>query len=670
MADITQFFGGALKAAAPELPADPPEVQVKAAMAEVGITPPSQIIMDGQLHRFKSGTKGRPGEDKAGWYVIYGDGVPAGSFGCWRAGIEANWRANIGRTMTAEEEMALARRMAAAKRARDEERAKARETATEQVDKIWTAAAMATADHPYLTRKGVKPHGARVGGDGRLILPLYDETGNLSSLQYIDADGGKLYHKGAATKSTVWQVGEDGVGAFYIAEGFATAATVAETTGGACMVAYSAGNLPEALRVARDIHGALREIIIIADNDASGVGQKYAEQAAAKYGAKVIVPPSPGDANDYAQAGHNLVDLLTPPKQEWLVHADDFSNQPAPIKWLIKGWLQEHAFCMVHGPSGSGKTFFVLDMLLSIAAGLPSWHEHKVKPGKVVYLAGEGHHGLRARIQAWKQHHDVQSLDMWVSVTACDLNTPQGASLAVESVRELNVKPDIICVDTLRRFFVGDENSAKDAKGMIDISDALRQEFGAAIVYVHHTGHAKDAQERGSGSTAWRGSTDNEFSVLPQEKGGEKIIILKQTKMKDSDALPPAILALDSVPIDGWLDEDGDPVTSAVVRMIGTAEKPTDETKELQELIGLFRESWERVGGETRDGMPFVSKAAMRDYLVEKMGIEYNTADSYSKPSAKTGPVAKMLTAGIIEKKGYGFVLIDGAASFQFMNSN
>jgi phage/plasmid primase-like uncharacterized protein len=38
-----------------------------------------------------------------------------------------------------------------------------------------------------LARKGINPHGARITGDGRLIVPLYDQDGTLSSLQYIAA---------------------------------------------------------------------------------------------------------------------------------------------------------------------------------------------------------------------------------------------------------------------------------------------------------------------------------------------------------------------------------------------------------------------------------------------------------------------------------------------------
>jgi putative DNA primase/helicase len=67
------------------------------AIANAGLNPPDTIEADGALHRFASNGKR---SDLAGWYVLHGDGVPAGAFGCWRSGLAENWRADIGRTLT------------------------------------------------------------------------------------------------------------------------------------------------------------------------------------------------------------------------------------------------------------------------------------------------------------------------------------------------------------------------------------------------------------------------------------------------------------------------------------------------------------------------------------------------------------------------------------------
>jgi putative DNA primase/helicase len=313
MADLTSILGGPWSPP-PEKPIDPPEVQLLKAMLEAGLAEPKDPIeIDGKMHRFASGTKGAKGYDKSGWYIAFPDGIPSGRFGCWRLGIDHVWRADVGRRLTAAEEMANVRRVAEAKAARDAALERQHEVAAQTVDAIWTSAQAASPDHPYLKRKGIGVHGARVTGDGRLVVPLYDSDGTLSTLQYIDHEGGKLYHPGGQTGGKFWMVGTmDDPGTLFVAEGFATAATIHETTGRPVVVAYSASNLVPVVGSLRNMHGLSQDILIVADHDKSGVGLRYAEQACAKHGARMVMPPEPGDANDYAQAGHDLASLLMP----------------------------------------------------------------------------------------------------------------------------------------------------------------------------------------------------------------------------------------------------------------------------------------------------------------------------------------------------------------------
>ena len=77
--------------------------QVRDAIRGAGLIPPDVIEADGKLHRFAS--NGKKGDD-AGWYVLHGDGIPAGSFGDWRTDISQTWRADIGRSLSATEESA------------------------------------------------------------------------------------------------------------------------------------------------------------------------------------------------------------------------------------------------------------------------------------------------------------------------------------------------------------------------------------------------------------------------------------------------------------------------------------------------------------------------------------------------------------------------------------
>ena len=648
MTKVTDIFGGPFVPVIKHV--DPPELQLADSMRSAGIDPPVTLKIDGQMHRFS--TKGRASDD-SGWYIAFPDEPVAGRFGCWRDGIDAVFRADIGRELTAAEQMAIARRQSEAKAERERVRAKKADVAANTVETIWRDAIAASPDHPYLKQKGIEPHGARLTGDGRLLVPLYAEGGGLSSLQYI-SETEKRYHPGGSTKGCSWVLGEIDAGPLFVAEGYATAATVHEVSGRPCMVAYSANNLVDVVRQAREVYGQTHEIVIVADNDESGVGRAMADQASAKHGGRIVMPPIEGDANDYHQSGGDLLGLLFPPSDDWLVPADSFSEQPAPINWLVKQWIQREALIMVHGPSGGGKTFMVLDMVLAIASrgAVPEWFGNKVRHGTVVYLAGEGHHGLRGRVAAWKQHKAVTGLDMWLSRHGLDLNTPAGFQKVVDSIRALPEVPGVIVVDTLHRFLDGDENSSVDAKSMLDACSALIQEFGASVVLVHHTGVSVEAQHRARGSSAWRGALDIEISVVP----GDTIEIV-QRKSKDSEEAKSIWVELKSVPITGWLDEDGEQVASAVLER---AEEPVRAKKDgpLIKHQKTLANAWWVSGAEISEGAPYITRSALARKL-QGDGLADRTVENMMNPSYDSKLIGALMMANMIDRHNDGWVVVD-----------
>jgi phage/plasmid primase-like uncharacterized protein len=664
MADLSKVLGGPW-APPPEKLVAPPEAQLIDAMRAAGLQPPEEILMDGKIHRFKSGTKGAPGHgDKPGWYLVFGDGIPAGRFGCWRAGMEVTWRADVGRKLTQTEEMSHAKRLAEAKALRDAALERQHQVASDTVEKIWTGAQAALPDHPYLAKKGIQTHGSRATGDGRLVLPLYDEDGTLATLQYIDHEGGKLYHPGGQTGGKFWMVGSlDEPGTLFVAEGFATAATIHETTDRPVVVAYSASNLVPVTGTLREMYGATQDIVIVADHDQSGVGQRYAEQASAKYGARMVMPPILGDANDYAQAGHDLAGLLMPPADDWLIPADDFCAQPSPISWLVKRWIQSQALVMVHGPSGGGKTFVVLDWCLRMASGTEDWAGHKVRQGNVVYLAGEGHHGLRGRVAAWKHHHKAGKLAMWLSKDGCDLNTPTGYLKVVEQVRMLKDRPSVIVVDTLHRFLSGDENSAQDAKTMLDACNALMQEFNCSVILVHHTGVAEEAQHRARGSSAWRGALDIEISIVPGKEGVPMQIV--QRKSKDAELADTIHVELQQVAIPGWRDEDDQQVTSAVIVQAEAPTAPKKESK-LDAHRKTFENAWWGTGAEIREGLPYVSRSALKDKLAAD-GRKPRTIENDLSAAYPEKLIGALILSEIISPLEHGWMVIDDVQASAMM---
>lgn len=545
-----------------EIKLDQPEIQLQNAIADSPVMAKKAVcvVLDGKIHRFA--VAGDKNTEKAGWYIGFGDNIPAGMFGSWRGSFESKWRADIERELTAEEAAEFERRISEMSAIKEGERRKYYEQIASAVENILKNVTPASPEHPYLQRKQVGAHGVYQTGDGRLMVPIV-LNGKVASAQYIDADGNKQFHGGGEVKGGYFAMGPlpPQEGPVYVAEGYATAASIYEATGATAVMALNAGNMPPVAKWLRETLGPVREIVVVGDNDESGTGQAAAKEAAMLIGARVIIPPEIGDVNDYVAAGGDLRALLTG-KSAWLTSADDFCAKPAPIRWLVKKWIQANGLAMIFGDSGAGKTFVVLDWVLRIAAGMESWAGLRVRPGGVVYLAGEGHYGLKARIAGWKKYHNVEHLNMWVSGSACDLNTPEGLAMAISEIRALDAQDiEVIVVDTLHRFLIGDENKAVDTKTMLDACSTLSHTFDCSVILVHHTGVNQDAKGRARGSSAWRGALDNQILV---STSGDNIK-LEQVKQKDSELAEPIYLERIPVHLPGWFDEDGEPVSTIVL---------------------------------------------------------------------------------------------------------
>jgi len=355
-----------------------------------------------------------------------------------------------------------------------------------------------------------------------------------------------------------------------------------------------------------------------------------------------------------------LANHAPPPANDWITHADDFSAQPAAINWWVKMWVQKQALMMVHGPSGGGKTFVTLDWLLHIAAGRPEWAGLKVKKGTVLYLAGEGHAGLRARIAAWKHHHQVQHLDFFVSRDAVDLNTPEGLRRVIEAVEALGFIPDIIAIDTVHRHMVGDENSAADTKTFIDAADTLKKRFNATVLLVHHTGNSDEAQHRARGSSAWRGALDIEISVVPGKKDAPIRIV--QRKSKDAELASHVCVQLQGVYIPGWFDDEGEQISSAVpfITECDGADDSERADAKTAAAISQIQAAWRSTGEELLDGDPYITKSGLLSFIIAS-GVSDKSAKQYVKPSAKGKLANLLIDSNIIKEKLNGFVIVEPA---------
>jgi len=670
MADLTKILGGPWAPSATEKRVAPPEDQFREAMLSAGVQPPDEIILDGQLRRFRPDPKKH---DRSGWYVGHADGICTMIWGDWRQGIEQTIKATINRPYTVADEMAHVARVAAAKAARDLERKKQNEVAASTVEIIWSEGATASPEHPYLKRKGIQPHGAKITGDGRLMVPLFDSDGALASLQYIDAEGGKLYHPGGSVGGKFCLIGTlDVPGVLYVAEGFATAATIHEVSGRPVVVAYSASNLVPVTGTMRDLHGQAQDIVIVADNDASGVGQKYAEQACAKYGARMVMPSIQGDANDYAQAGHDLAGLLNPQADKTMldklkvVFGDGLSTEYEAPNELVEDFMTIGGMAVLYGDSNSGKTFFALSLAAHIASGQP-FFGRQIDPGLVVYLASEAPGSIRSRMQAIKKHYGCSLENLAMVPVPLNFYANEGDSRdvieLVKTIEQIKGQPvRLIIGDTLARMSAGaNENSGEDMGPVMARFDAVAQSTGAAMLAIHHNG--KDQAKGARGWSGIRAHIDTEIEVMEKD-GIRSATITKQRELPGKGEVIYFRLEV----VEMGITKFGKPATTcvAVPDESASTEQPHKRPTKHDENVRTFERAWFNSGAEIREDKPYISRSALRELLISD-GMSERTAKNKTEASRSDGIIAPMLNAGTIEPFEHGWVVVDGVQGSAMM---
>ena len=274
--------------------------QFRDAMCAAGLEPPD-VIEPGKLHRFPG--VGKRNGNTAGWCKLFDDGL-GGSFGDWSSGFSENWQAKREKPFSTVEREAFKRHVAEAQAQAEAERKARQAEAAAKAAAIWNAAAPAPGDHPYLVRKGIEAHGARLH-NGALLIPMRD-GGELHSLQFIGPDGDKRFLTGGSVAGCYFSIGStQGAAALCIAEGFATGATIHQATGHPVAVAFNAGNLKAVAQAMRERFPSL-PLIVCADDDASTYGNPgltKANEAAQAVGGLLAVPDfapeRPAGATDF-----------------------------------------------------------------------------------------------------------------------------------------------------------------------------------------------------------------------------------------------------------------------------------------------------------------------------------------------------------------------------------
>ncbi len=236
--------------------------------------------------------------------------------------------------------------------------------------------------------------------------------------------------------------------------------------------------------------------------------------------------------------------------------------------YLVKGIIPRAGLTVIWGPPKCGKSFWTFDLAMHIALEWP-YRERRVQQGPVVYLALEGGEGFRARLEAFRRHHNVPEAPFFLITDRTNLVADH--ALLIKAIgSQLSDRPTLVVIDTLNRSLVGSESKDEDMAKYIQAADAVREAFRCAVAIVHHCG-VDDSRPRGH--TSLTGAADAQLAVT---RDASNNIVVEVEWMKDGLEGDTIVSKLETVNV--GTDADGDAITSCVI--VPTDPQPQSSSSE------------------------------------------------------------------------------------------
>lgn len=246
---------------------------------------------------------------------------------------------------------------------------------------------------------------------------------------------------------------------------------------------------------------------------------------------------------------------VIPPRVVPLLTVAELAAMPA-VEWLVDEVLPAGSDTMLYGHPGSFKSLLAVDLACAIATGR-LWHGRTVQAAPVVYIVGEGRHGLAARFASYQDRHGITAEGIYLvpePLSLLDMANAPALLAALDRVLPPDAaeRPVLLIVDTVRKCTPGgDENESGMVSEALVFVDRLRREFPQlTALLLHHPGVSGN---RPRGSSAWEADID---TVLKTEREGKALEVrLLCEKQRDSE--PFDTLIFDVVAHAGSITLDG-----------------------------------------------------------------------------------------------------------------
>ena len=188
--------------------------------------------------------------------------------------------------------------------------------------------------------------------------------------------------------------------------------------------------------------------------------------------------------------------------------------------------------------------------------------------------------GFRNRVSAWRNANGMEDAAIpFVAIPAAinllnpEADTPRLIETLKRAQDRAGGKFRLIVIDTLSRAMAGgNENAPEDMGALVGNMDHIREETGAHVLFIHHSG--KDTSRGARGHSLLRAAVDTEIEVTADEEAGTRSArVVKQREMPKGLAFPFSLKVVEM-----GTNRHDEPVTSCIVEGVEPADAPVKKS--------------------------------------------------------------------------------------------
>lgn len=289
-------------------------------------------------------------------------------------------------------------------------------------------------------------------------------------------------------------------------------------------------------------------------------GNPYLDRCISAAAAFIAANPSTICDNGRTEAARSTATAETK-EEKWLTHPISHlaKTTTESRRFLVDSLFAENKFGFLGGLPKVLKSWLALEIARCVASGTDLFgHFQVARPAKVMFIEEEDDEmTLRERLSALSKGADAplppDENFRYATMTGLRIDpsnssvNPQFGLLQSDIDR---IRPDLLIVDNLNRVHTGDENLQKDMTRVMQVFEAIRRQYGCAILIVHH--HSKPSKEKRGrrGIESLRGSSvlpswdENGLNIMSRDRE-DTLRIEPSGKFKP---LKPFMIRLESIP--------------------------------------------------------------------------------------------------------------------------